>query len=323
MDKKQKYTLKSFRNNKIEHPDFIELKKDIEVIDLVTFYYYLLYPKNNYAGEVHDYYELFVCLSGKAKVLSGEQEYNLSMRDFIITPPSTSHTHNPDNSYLSSVSICFSAKGLDDKLICNRVGTLGEEELSVLNILINEYINNYKIKDDLDMPFVRKAEFKNDYAYPQMFKCSLEMMLILITRYFKEDNSENKVNITKENIENKNQVIRYIKEHFREKIVLEDIAKEFNYSVGHLCRKFKAEIGDSIVNYIIKYRISVAMKLLIERQELSIEEIAIDVGFNDVQFFDKTFKKLVGMTPGQYRKEIIKTNVIHAQDVMFDIIKNI
>ena len=323
MASKDKYTLKSFRNNEIEHPGYIELHKEIEVIDLITFYYYLLYPKNKYEGEVHDYYELFVCLNGKAKVESGDNEYLLSERDFIITPPSMGHTHNPNNSYLSSVSICFSAKGLNDKLICNRVGTLTDEKINVLNILINEYINNYELQTNYEEPYVKKVDFKNEYAYPQMFKCALEMILILITRQFLDDSNDKKVDISKEDKENKNQVIQYIKEHYKEKIVLEDIAKEFNYSVGHLCRKFKLEIGDSIVNYIIKYRISMAMKLLFERQDLSIEEIALDIGFNDVQFFDKTFKKLVGMTPGQYRKEVVETRAIHAQDVMFDIIKNI
>lgn len=320
---KNKYTLKSFRNNETEHPDYIELLKEIEVVDLITFYYYLLYPKNKYEGEVHDYYELYVCLNGKAKVEAGNSEYLLSERDFLITPPSTPHTHNPNNSYLSSVSICFSARGLKDELICNKVGTLDDVKLNVLNILINEYINNYKFQNNYEMPYVKKVEFKNEYAYPQMFKCALEMMLILITREFQNDNPDKKIDFSKENRESKNKVIQYIKEHYKEKIVLEDIAKEFNYSVGHLCRKFKMEIGDSIVNYIIKYRISMAMKLLFERPDLSIEEIALDVGFNDVQFFDKTFKKLVGMTPGQYRKEVCETNAIHAQDVMFDIIKNI
>lgn len=323
MSKKEKYTLKSFRGNVIEHPDYIELHKDIEVVDLITFYYYLLYPKNKYEGEVHDYYELYVCLNGSAKVLSGDKEFILSERDFLITPPSMAHTHNPNNSYLSSVSICFSARGLNDELICNRVGSLDDEKLNVLNILINEYINNYEFQDNYETPYVKKAEFKDEYAYPQMFKCALEMILILITRQFQNDSRDTKVNIAKEDKESKNKVIQYIKKHYKEKIVLEDIAKEFNYSVGHLCRKFKLEIGDSIVNYIIKYRISMAMKLLFERRDLSIEEIALEVGFNDVQFFDKTFKKLVGMTPGQYRKEVCETNVIHAQDVMFDIIKNI
>ena len=315
MQKSKKYTLTSFRNNKTEHPDFLNLKSKIEVIDLVTFYYYLLYPNKIYEGEVHDYYELYVCLSGKAKVKSGDKEFDLFEKDFLITPPGMHHTHNPDKTFLSSVSICFSAKGLDDTLICNKVGQLNDEKMNVLNILINEYINNYEFQPDSDIPYVKKVDYKNEYAYPQMFKCGLEMILIQITRYFQDQTERTEVNIQREY--KKNKVVEYIKEHYKEKVVLEDIAKEFNYSVGHLCRKFKVEIGDSVVNYIIKYRISMAMRLLFERQDLSIEEIALDVGFNDVQFFDKTFKKLTGMTPGKYRKEVIETKALHAQDIIF------
>ena len=311
----EKYTLRSFRNNSIEHPDFLQLKNEIKVNDLITFYYYLLYPNKIYEGELHDYYELYVLLSGKVKVQSGEKNFELNERDFIITPPGAHHAHNPDKSFVSSVSICFSATGLNDLLICNRVGQLDDEKMNILNILINEYINNYEFQPDSDIPYVKKAEFKNEFAYPQMFKCGLEMILIQITRYFQQEKAPAKINIQKEY--KKNKVVEYIKEHYKEKISLEDIAKSFNYSVGHLCRKFKEEIGDSVVNYIIKYRISIAMKLLFERKELSIEEIALDVGFNDVQFFDKTFKKLTGMTPGKYRKEVTETKALHAQDVMF------
>ena len=315
MAQQKKYTLQSYRNNSIEHPKFLELKSEIGVIDLVTFYYYLLYPNKIYEGEVHDYYELYVCLNGKGKVQSGDKTFDLFEKNFIITPPGTYHTHNPDKTFFSSVSINFSATGLNDSLICNKVGQLDEEKMNVLNILINEYINNYEYQPDTDIPYVKKVEFKNEFAYPQMFKCGIEMLLIQITRYFQQEKAPAKINIQTEY--KKNKVVEYIKEHYKEKISLEDIAKKFNYSVGHLCRKFKEEIGDSVVNYIIKYRISVAMKLLFENKELSIEEIALDVGFNDVQFFDKTFKKFTGMTPGKYRREVTETKALHAQDVIF------
>lgn len=315
MTSRQKYTLTSFKNNITEHPDFLSLKNEIEVIDLITFYYYLLYPNKIYEGEVHNYYELYVCLSGKASVMSGDKEYKLNERDFLITPPGVRHAHNPDKTFLSSISISFSAKGINDELICEKVGHLNDDEMHILNLLINEYINNYEYQSDYDIPYLKKVEFKNEYAYPQMFKCGIEMILIQITRYFQNEIAPAKINIQREY--KKNKVIEYIQEHYREKIALEDIAKKCNYSVGHLCRKFKEEIGISVINYIIRYRVSIAMKTLFERPELSIEEIALEVGFNDVQFFDKTFKKIVGMTPGKYRKEVNEVKAMHAQDIMY------
>ena len=130
-----------------------------------------------------------------------------------------------------------------------------------------------------------------------MFKCAIEMLLVLITRNFLNEANESKVNIQKEIVEEKNEIVRYIKEHYKEKIILEKVANEFNYSVGHLCRKFKQDTGDSIVNYITKYRISVATRILFENRDLSIEEVALEVGFNDVQYFNKIFKKYPPLSP--------------------------
>ena len=69
---------------------------------------------------------------------------------------------------------------------------------NILNILINEYINNYEFQPDSDIPYVKKIEYKNEFAYPQMFKCGLEMILIQITRYFQNESSGNRVNIQKD-----------------------------------------------------------------------------------------------------------------------------
>ena len=98
MTNRQKYTLTSFKNNITEHPDFLSLKNEIEVIDLITFYYYLLYPNKIYEGEVHNYYELYVCLSGKASVISGDKEYKLNEKEFLIT----SITPKSKNEYVSN-----------------------------------------------------------------------------------------------------------------------------------------------------------------------------------------------------------------------------
>ena len=320
---KDKYHLTTLVSNEVSHPNYIALEEKIHVEDLVTFYYYLLYPNLNYQGETHNYYEFFVCLSGKARVKISDIDTTLEEKEYIISRPNQPHTHYPEKTYLSSVSICFSASGIEDDLICDKVGKLTQEEMNTLNLLVNEYINNYEFQGDYQEPYVKKVEFKDEYAYKQIFKCGLEILLVLITRDFQNDTTNKKVNILIEEKEKENKIIRYIKEHYKEKLLLEDIANEFNYSIGHLCRKFKQETGGTIIEYITKYRISIAMRLLFEMKDANIEDIAFEVGFNDVQYFTKAFKKCVGMTPGKYRAEVRETNALHAQDVMFDVLKNI
>lgn len=321
--KKTKYSLTSLRNNETIYNVYMHLEEEIRVIDLITFYYYLLYPSQDYEGEYHNYYELFVCLNGKARVTINNSIFILNEKEFIITSPGETHSHNPDHSYLSSVSISFNAVGIDEELICNKAGKIGEEEQSLLTILINEYINNYEHQDQYTHPYVRNVAIKNEYGYKQVFKCALESLLILITRNFKAAPRNQIVDLKREEEEKENPIVRYIKQNYKEKISIEDIAKEFNYSVGHLCRKFKEETGDTIIEYVTKYRISIAMRLLYERHDLNIEEVALEVGFNDLQYFTKSFKRCVGVTPGKYRQEVTSTNAIHAQDVIHDVVKNI
>ena len=320
---KNKYSLTSFRNNETIYPEYLPLKNEIEVIDLVTFYYYLLYPSQDYEGEYHNYYELFVCLNGKARVTINGKTFILNEKEFLITSPGETHSHNPDHSYLSSVSISFSAEGVNENLICNKIGKINEEEQSLLSILINEYINNYEHQDKYTHPYVKNVVIKHEFGYKQVFKGILETLLILITRNFQNDDTKQIVDLKKEEKERENPIVQYIKQNYKERVSLEDISKKFNYSVGHLCRKFKEETGDTIIEYTTKYRISIAMRLLYERSELNIEEVALEVGFSDLQYFTKSFKRCVGVTPGKYRQEVTSTNAIHAQDVIHDVVKNI
>lgn len=325
MREKNKYSIYSYRekDNKPIHPPYLELEKDISVEDLISIYYYLLYPDLDYAGEKHNYYEMFFCLNGKAKVNIDKEEFSLGEKKFIITKPNSFHTHLPDKTLLSSVSISFSAKGIDDELICGKVGTMNESMMNLLNLMLNEYINNFEMQSKYPAPYVKNIDLKNEYGYKQLLKDGLEMMLVLITRAFKNDKTEQKVDISKEEKEDQNEIIQYIKAHYKEKLPLKEICEKFNYSEGHLCRKFKAETGDTVVGFITKLRISAAMHLLFEKRSSNIEAIAFEVGFNDIQYFNKLFKKYVGMTPGKYRAEIRENKALHAQDVNFDVVKNV
>lgn len=66
--------------------------------------------------------------------------------------------------------------------------------------------------------------------------------------------------------------------------------------------KVKSYSGFSPLNYLIKIRISEAIKLL-KKQKTSITDIALDTGFSSSQHFSTTFKKLTGYTPGEFRKK--------------------
>ena len=89
--------------------------------------------------------------------------------------------------------------------------------------------------------------------------------------------------------------------HLEEDLSLSIIADELYVNASHLSRKFKAETSKSIVDYINQKRIEEAKRYL-ERGNVSITEVALMVGFNDLNYFSRVFKKTTSLSPSQYSK---------------------
>lgn len=96
------------------------------------------------------------------------------------------------------------------------------------------------------------------------------------------------------------QAIRYMTEHYREAITLEAMAQLLNYSPQYLSRKFKDETGCSPIHFLIRIRMNKAQELLLTT-DATLQEVADSVGYPDLFYFNRMFKKYVGIAPGQYR----------------------
>ncbi|MEK3884716.1 AraC family transcriptional regulator [Paenibacillus sp. PL2-23] len=96
------------------------------------------------------------------------------------------------------------------------------------------------------------------------------------------------------------EVAEYIRSHYAEDLTIEQLAGGMKMSVGHFSRSFKEAIGDRYIDYLTRCRIDAAQKLLRET-DMKIDDIATDVGYLGRNSFIKTFRKLVGITPGKFR----------------------
>lgn len=99
-----------------------------------------------------------------------------------------------------------------------------------------------------------------------------------------------------------NNVIRYIERNYASPITLDELAGIANFSKYHLCRKFKDATNMGIVNYILLLRINKAKELLLE-SDLYVFEISQQVGFNDTSYFNRTFKRITGLTPNEFQSQ--------------------
>lgn len=94
----------------------------------------------------------------------------------------------------------------------------------------------------------------------------------------------------------------YLDEHYAEKIALDDLAEYFFINKYYLSKIFKETYGNTINGYIIAKRITRAKQLL-RFTDMTMDEIGDAVGMSDANYFSRTFRKVEGISPSEYRKQ--------------------
>jgi len=97
------------------------------------------------------------------------------------------------------------------------------------------------------------------------------------------------------------QVIHYLSTQYAHPVSIEQMAESLGYNRAYLSRLFKQRIGVSPVTFLLKLRIDNARRMLRERPELTIEQVAASVGLQDALYFSKQFRRLHGQSPTAYR----------------------
>ena len=157
----------------------------------------------------------------------------------------------------------------------------------------NEYFDDILsmfdiIRKSIDVDGIHVAEFSNFLVQALVVKFRIIIEKNGDVKQIKEPSLATKVKI-------------YIDKNYNENISLKSTAEAVNANQYYLSHIFKEETGFSPMQYVTRRRIGEAQNLLINTQ-LSITEIAANVGYNNSNYFQNVFKKIVGYTPGSYRK---------------------
>ena len=179
-----------------------------------------------------------------------------------------------------------------------------------------EYLKNCMVPGVINIPEKRrnyvdslldKLMFENDtpdILSTAFIKAGLvELMLFIIRCKEYEDNVIKEIDVDNRKIQ---EVATYIFEHYTENILLEDVADKFDMNKSFLSKRFKTATGFGFKEYIINLRIQNACRLLLETNK-SITDIAFECGFNSVSSFNRSFKKVKGISPREFKNAMIKS----------------
>ena len=93
----------------------------------------------------------------------------------------------------------------------------------------------------------------------------------------------------------------FLDEHYEEKLSLESVASHFFIDKHYLARLFKEQYGVTLVTYLQQVRITHAKRML-RFTDKSIEEIGLECGIGELNYFSRVFKKLEGVSPSEFRR---------------------
>ncbi|CAD7720623.1 Anaerobic nitric oxide reductase transcription regulator NorR [Xanthomonas hydrangeae] len=94
----------------------------------------------------------------------------------------------------------------------------------------------------------------------------------------------------------------HLGEHYAEPLTLGDLARQAHVSQSHLGFLFRDELGTPFKPMLQQLRIEKAKELLQQQRKLRITEVALKVGFGDLSHFEKSFRRLVGVSPREFRQ---------------------
>lgn len=256
----------------------------------------------------HDFLELAYVAEGKAVHVLNDVESVISKGDYFILDYNSQHSYYSVNGCEFAVINCLFKPEFIDKALAKCRN-------------FNEVVNNYMIKHSMYATNISPAnyifhdengkvsgiltdmldEFKGkNVGYYEIIRCKLIEIIIMTMR----KNAADMDSISEDEL--CAMMIKYAEKHITDKNILNSISERLNFSAAYLSRKFKSDSGMTFSAYIQKMRIEQSCRLLANTDK-KITEIAYLSGYSDMKFFNSLFKKHLGITPHEFRKEIKKT----------------
>ena len=259
-------------------------------------------------SHVHDDYEIYYCLEGRAQLTVEDRCETLTKNCFVIVNPGTYHHSLYDPQTAKKVFLFvfepfqMNAVKNTETVKCG-VSELVEKSLDFLQpgtgMLFEDKFGCDKIIDRLN----REIELCMP-GYDQMIRSLYTEFMVNIFRNFNVMNEEAEVLANRDsgNVNIALELTYYMHNHYNEDIKVKDVADYFHISERQLSRVFEAYYGKSFKNTLNIYRINYAKNYLIDTN-LSLEKIAEQVGISSAKMFHRLFKEKENMTPTEFREK--------------------
>lgn len=258
----------------------------------------------------HDYIQLWYVKKGQCVHNFNGTIYTLHMGDVFVLPPGIFHSVSTEDDDSVLIGLDFTEAFINEDMAGGKSSDLFDYA----------YIEPFIVKLDEVKPLFPLAgpvsrtvallleEIMAEYEgkaphYQLIVKANLLKILALISREYGRGIDQKKKALVDRYKTAVYQVQEYVDVHYPEKIYLEEMCRMTMLSPSYFSDVFKHVTGRTFTEYVSHVRVEKAKELL-RRDDKSISGIAYAVGFSDNAHFDKVFKREVGISPLQFRKNV-------------------
>ena len=234
------------------------------------------------------YYERFVIsylVDGRGTVTMDGKSFSIEKGDLYFIEPSVIAQKTTKTNAYKYYYIAIS--GPDCEEMFARAGYLKENPVIKLN---DDFVKD--LMADI-------CNISRELTFSYMLKMRISFLQLL--EYLYNKNKQNELLISNKPIILVEGIKQYIDMNYQNVFSIRDISALFHYTQPYISKVFKENCGKTIKTYITEFRINKACYLL-RASNLSVLEIALEVGFQDVSTFCRAFKRCKGCSPNKFRK---------------------
>lgn len=248
---------------------------------------------------LHDYFEIYFFISGNAKYFIEKKVYSLNHGDLLITNNNEIHKSVVVPGQIYDVI----SMQVDPSLL----HLLSSPEYSLLNCFINRpngennkiFLEENELKTVIDLLEKIENTYNSQVLGFEILLISYLMQLLTIINSNFKGSIQNRDSLVAP--DRLTEVLEYIDFNLHDDLSLKTLESKFNINKFYLSRLFKKTFGSTLHEYILFKRLSMAKRLL--KNGKNVTEACELSGFNDYFHFIRIFKRYVGTSPGQFKKE--------------------
>lgn len=237
----------------------------------------------------HEHIELLYILEGEGSATCNENTFPVKKGDLIVVNSTQIHTLTPKGT-LTFCCVLFYSWFFSDV------------EFDVTTIISPCVREDSFVKESIGKMIAQK-ETKTHYRDMLIKSYAYEIMAYLLKNYTEHQMTKKDTLLHTSRLKTAETVLYYINEHYCEKITSGSLADLCCMNESYFCRFFKRNFNKTPIEYLNEFRIEKACELL-NLTTRTITDIALSVGFEDINYFSRMFKKIKNCSPSEYRGRV-------------------